>query len=170
MFAHIPVELIQQDLRQTHSVEVTIENILEDRLIAQNADESVNRQRDSFNENDSDDTDFEDMETNLRNGLSSLTDNLFNASQRTDNNISSDASREGVESTPVDVTDDSGIIAKYPDVPGVSEKATTLTQRKRDLILNSKRRFLERISTSETNTENPDRSLSNGSAHTEKTD
>lgn len=88
LFAHIPVELIQQDLRQTHSVEVTIENILEDRLIAQNADEPVNRQRDSFNENDSDDTDFEDMEANLRNGLSNLADNLFNANQRTDNNIS----------------------------------------------------------------------------------
>lgn len=53
--------------------------------------------------------------------------------------LRSDLSREGTESTPVDVTDDSSIIAKYPDVPGMSEKATTLIQRKRDLILNSKR-------------------------------
>lgn len=48
---------------------------------------------------------------------------------------------EGTESVPVDVTDDSNIIAKYPDVPGMSEKATTLTQRKRELILNSKRYY-----------------------------
>lgn len=32
MFPHLPVELIQQDLRMTHSVEITVENILEDRL------------------------------------------------------------------------------------------------------------------------------------------
>lgn len=49
---------------------------------------------------------------------------------------------EGTESARVDVTDDSNIIAKYPDVPGMSEKATTLTQRKRELILNSKRYYL----------------------------
>lgn len=85
MFAHIPVNLIQQDLRQTHSVEVTIENILEDRLIEQNADEPMNRQRDSFNGNDSEDSDYEDMDTNLRNGLSGFAENLFSANQRTNN-------------------------------------------------------------------------------------
>lgn len=85
LFAHIPVDLIQQDLRQTHSVEVTIENILEDRLIAQNADEPTNRRRDSFNSNDSEDSDYEDMDTNLRNGLSGFAENLFNVNQRTNN-------------------------------------------------------------------------------------
>jgi hypothetical protein len=33
MFPHLTVDQIQQDLRQTHSVEATIENILEDRLL-----------------------------------------------------------------------------------------------------------------------------------------
>ena len=33
MFPHLTVDQIQQDLRQTHSVEGTIENILEDRLL-----------------------------------------------------------------------------------------------------------------------------------------
>lgn len=32
LFPHIPINLIQQDLNQTHSVEITIENILENRL------------------------------------------------------------------------------------------------------------------------------------------
>lgn len=166
LFAHIPVELIQQDLRQTHSVEVTIENILEERLVAQNADEAVtgNRQMDRYSRDSSEDMDYEDIE------------GFFNANQTNIlANLESNDGRDGnATATPVDVMDDSNIIAKYPDVPGMSEKATTLTQRKRELILNSKRRFLERISTSETNPEKTDLSAkdtsSNASAHSGKTD
>lgn len=33
MFSHMPINIIQEDLRRTHSVELTIENILDERLI-----------------------------------------------------------------------------------------------------------------------------------------
>ena len=139
LFPHIPVELVQQDLRQTFSVEITIENILENRLMAR-ADGQGNfaneQGRGSLDGNDeSDDTDYEDMDNSIRNTLGSFADNLFNNSP-TGNNAER---RDESESVPLNVTDDSNIIAKYPDVPGMSEKATTLTQRKRELILSSKR-------------------------------
>ena len=69
LFAHVPVEQIQQDLRLTHSVEITIENILEDRLAPQQQTRNSPNRRES---NDSDNDD--DSETDIN--LNELRENL----------------------------------------------------------------------------------------------
>lgn len=60
LFPHIPIDLIQQDLRLTHSIEITVENILEDRLAHTNArtNQAANNNLD-IEETDGDDEDEE---------------------------------------------------------------------------------------------------------------
>ncbi len=87
MFPHIPVESIQNDLRQTHSVELTIENILQDRLANSNATNNNNSRHNLLNLNDySDEEDDEDED------ISSSDDdnnhNLMNDSPSNSNNNS----------------------------------------------------------------------------------
>ena len=83
MFPNIPVELIQRDLNLTHSVEITIENILDDRVIASNgpngggangATNAANRGGGTnfFNDDSDDGPDDEDDEENT------TTDDDFN--------------------------------------------------------------------------------------------
>ncbi len=84
MFPHIPIESIQNDLRQTHSVELTIENILQDRLgTSTNNNSSRNN---LLNLNDY--SDEEDDEDDLTSSDDDNNHNLINDSTSTRNNNS----------------------------------------------------------------------------------
>lgn len=64
LFPHIPVELIQQDLRRTHSIDLTVDNILENRLSMNTGDgegqQARNRLNNLLNEMDEDEEDNDD--------------------------------------------------------------------------------------------------------------
>jgi autocrine motility factor receptor len=226
LFPHLTLDQIEHDLRQTHSVEATIENILEDRLLTgQQQQQALSRQRnqnqsmassflndldvndvnlnaigadanhdsdmDMDEDEDEDDDDdeeeeedtesytteqSEDVNTNNNNNNNNLNSNA-NASnliesltssvrQRSslfslfsNNRVQSNANNSGsltatsttsilTDPSQVSVPDDSAIISKYSPSPNLSENANNLIQRKRDLILNSKRRFLQKTSQS----------------------
>ena len=86
LFSNISLELIQRDLRQTHSVEMTIENILEDRL------SSVNRHQNLLNFDDEYEDDDEEEE-NSDNSSSTDDDRAQRgASNNTDNSSFSNQS------------------------------------------------------------------------------
>jgi hypothetical protein len=156
MFAHVPVELIQQDLNRTHSVEVTIENILEGRL-AHLADEPRQRLLDDdsdtedelFGENSSEDELVVPMSgpnDNLNannNVFSSILNNLSQASSGTPAGRASRSSPRSANSAadPAQASEvaDARILAKYAEKPELSESANSLIQRKRQLVLNSKK-------------------------------
>lgn len=172
LFAHVPVEQIQQDLRLTHSVEITIENILEDRLAPQQQTRNSPNRRES-NDSDNDDDSETDINlnelrenlgldensifSNLLNNITNSTSNLLTNNQNTtaisttesENSDNTSTSNEISTSPLFNPNDDSAIIAKYPVTPGASEKATSLVQRKRELILNTKKRYLEKNMTNE---------------------
>lgn len=187
MFPHVGIDLIQQDLRQTHSVEITVENILENRL-----NRSRNNTNNQMNLNEIDETDPDEDEDDYEDNTSSEDDsnnnnNLGNQLNPTQRQISNDSNRpvnrrrnnnifsnilfrsnNNTEPTvnnnteynqlradpnsndnPTETSDGTTtIISKYSTSPSLSESANSLMLRKRELILNSKKRFLDRTSTS----------------------
>ncbi len=160
MFAHISTDLIQQDLQNTHSVEATIENILEDRLFqATNLPNETHTQQNRDN-NDSDNDDLDELfgpdssgDEDLVIPMNSVNDNLNannNVFSSILNNLSqaSSASRTSrsqrntqTVSDPAVLSQeaDARIFAKYSEKPELSETANSLIQRKRQLVLNSKK-------------------------------
>jgi hypothetical protein len=60
LFPHVPMELIQQDLRRTYSVDLTIENILDDRLNNANNNNNPNNPNANRQNNLLNDEDFSD--------------------------------------------------------------------------------------------------------------
>jgi hypothetical protein len=60
MFPNVPIDLLQRDLRQTHSVELTIENILEDRLFNAENSQRNNSLHNHDTDNENEDDDYED--------------------------------------------------------------------------------------------------------------
>lgn len=75
LFPHVPIDLIQHDLRQTHSVEITIENILEDRLNNPRNIQNINNNNIINNsETNTDDTDPDEDEDEYEENTSSEDD------------------------------------------------------------------------------------------------
>lgn len=186
MFPHVEIDLIQQDLRQTHSVEITVENILENRL-----NRTRNNTNNQNNLNEIDETDPDEDEDDYEENTSSEDDsnsiNLMNQLNPTQRQINNDSNRpvnrrrnnnifsnilfrsnNNTEQTAnnnaeynqlrtdTNLDDNraensegtSTIISKYTTSPSLSDSANNLMLRKRELILNSKKRFLDRTSTS----------------------
>lgn len=193
MFPNISIEAIQNNLRQTHSIELTIENFLQDPMTVNNnnrnnllnnddSDENNESEEDDVTSSDEDSINhqapFLNNETNLNNNggngvessgsfheLRLRHSNLFSSllgrttsrsssnqtmqsSLNTNNNDYQINQRtEAVvasSSTPLLENDDSLILSKYSTSPKLSENANNLIQRKRNLILDSKKRFLEK--------------------------
>ena len=182
LFPHIPVDLIQQDLRQTHSVDLTVENILEDRLNANNNTNNNNNNnnlRRNLLNSMNDDSDFNGEFDDDEDDSSSDDDSNDNQIGASNNQSNSDTSRSAVRrrnnlftsllmgaststaatvqnqsvsslnnqeqdiqiqnSVNSNVLDDTPIIHKYSPSSSLSENANTLIQRKRDLVLSSKK-------------------------------
>jgi len=150
----VPVELIEQDLHRTHSVEATIENVLEGRL-AQLADEARSLDDDSdsedelFGANSSEDelaVPVSGPNDNLNannNVFSSILNNLSQASSAAPAGRASRSPRSAnaAAADPAQASEaaDARIFAKYAEKPELSESANSLIQRKRQLVLNSKK-------------------------------
>lgn len=84
LFPHVPIDLIQQDLRQTHSIEITVENILEDRL-SRTRSPNVQNVLNEIDDTDGDDEEEEYEEnTSSEDDLLNNTNNTANQSQNTD--------------------------------------------------------------------------------------
>lgn len=84
LFPHVPIDLIQQDLRQTHSIEITVENILEDRL-SRTRTANVQNGLNEIDDTDGDDEEEEYEEnTSSEDDLLNNTNNTVNQSQNTD--------------------------------------------------------------------------------------
>jgi hypothetical protein len=88
MFPHIPIESIQNDLRQTHSVELTIENILQERLTNSTSTNNNNISRhnllnlnDYSDEEDDEDDDLSSSDDDNHNLLNDSTTNRNNNSE-----------------------------------------------------------------------------------------
>jgi autocrine motility factor receptor len=92
MFPHVEIDLIQQDLRQTHSVEITVENILENRL-----NRTRNNTNNQNNLNEIDETDPDEDEDDYEENTSSEDDsnsiNLMNQLNPTQRQINNDSNR-----------------------------------------------------------------------------
>lgn len=160
MFAYLPIEVIQQDLLQTHSVEHTIENILEDRLTTQRnditdlpEDSTINRiQTDNQTSSNTDlgehrhsveeirniETSQNGFSNEILNGVES-NQNINTEYSAVDSELATDLNQQS------SIYDDSNINAKYKKREDLSMSANSLIERKRELILNSKRRFLEKL-------------------------
>jgi TATA-binding protein-associated factor Taf7 len=89
LFPHVPIDLIQQDLRMTQSVELTAENILEDRLNNQNraAANLLN-----YTDDDEDDEDDDDDETSSSDDDNNNNTNNSNVNNRTLANMNANIS------------------------------------------------------------------------------
>lgn len=162
LFSHIPLDILRQDLQQTHSIEITIENILEDRLGGQGQTNNHNRNNNrnstnnedifEYDENTSSEEDGENSniitENNLQdNESTSIFSNLLNQNTSSQQNtvpLNSETQEMGNENRKSEYT-------KCTVKPGLSNNANNLIQRKHALIQNSKKRYLERMMLSEEN-------------------
>jgi len=196
LFPHIPINSIQQDLNQTHSVEITIENVLENRLNPSsnsnmNMNNLINRnaantnvgslllnssdESDDLSNDDDDEDEIVDdengdyrnatgQEVNSNNNISTntnRTDNLHGTNSNeqfsSSNSSLSSTIRNRQQSSSLLLNDDDtnsnpqndAIISKYSPSTSLSENANNLMIKKRDLILNSKKRYLEKLSSNE---------------------
>ena len=213
LFPHVPLDLIQQDLRRSNSLEITVENILEDRLNANNGSNNANDAHNNANRLLVDDFSDDDDEANLEDTSSDETDedsanttstttnnnNVNNApsneSGETNNNNNNPAGATStfssllnqtgtslrhrntlfssfldtlnygtntINSRQVNTTnanqvdqqlepllprqsgEETGLLRKYATSPLLSENTNSLIMRKRELILSSKKRYLEK--------------------------
>lgn len=181
MFPNIPVELIQRDLNLTHSVEITIENILDDRVLAANGPNGGNATANAANrgggnnffnddsddggpddddedENTTTDDDFNQTDhhhtlrqrSNLLNDLleglnvNNMTENAATATNQQTGGGSNETAQAS-QSTSDEQASSAAVLAKYTPSPALSKNANDLMARKRELILNSKKRYLEKV-------------------------
>jgi autocrine motility factor receptor len=89
LFPHVPIDLIQHDLRQTHSVEITIENILEDRLNNPRNIQNMNNNNIINSETNTDDTDPDEDEDEYEENTSSEDDHSASHMASSSNSVSS---------------------------------------------------------------------------------
>lgn len=94
MFPHVAIDLIQQDLRQTHSVEITVENILENRLTRARNNSNIQNGLNDMDDTDPDeDEDDYEENTSSEDDLNQQNNNLLNQLNTTQRQLSNDSSR-----------------------------------------------------------------------------
>ncbi|CAF0766096.1 unnamed protein product [Brachionus calyciflorus] len=134
MFPNIAINIIQNDLRQTNSAELTIENILENRFESgeqENGFDFIEDETTSEDERSTDNQNDEEESSNL----------LRQRHQRTlDFESNNDQITDNLSQNISDLDSNLKISFTNP----ISSNLSTINMKKRELLFNSKRRFLEK--------------------------